>query len=68
MAEAAIGLGNIIGPVLGSFIYGFGGYDLTMYIFAGFTLLIALICAYFLPSSLNENDEDFDVFRKSTSS
>lgn len=55
--EAMMGLGNILGPVLGSLIYGYAGYELTMLSFALLLFLIAMTCVYLLPNSLNQADE-----------
>ena len=56
--EAAAGLGLMIGPPLGSIIYGHLGYAWAFYFF---TILLAynLVCLIVLmPASLNDKDVD----------
>ena len=53
MLEAAFGFGCIVGPSLGSMVYGVVGYEWTMYFFAVQTLIFMLIQVWILPNSLN---------------
>ena len=49
------GLGAIIGPVLGSFVYAFGGYSFTFYFFAGVLFINLILTICLVPSILNKN-------------
>ena len=52
-AEAATGVGLVMGPALGSFIYSFLGYMFTFIAF-GILLMIGMILIFFLlPASVN---------------
>jgi len=51
--EASVGVGLMIGPVLGSLVFGFVGYEYTFYVF-GALIGVGLITVYFLlPARLN---------------
>ena len=56
--EAAFGLGMMLGPTIGSFVYGLVGYEFTMYYFALQTLIFPVVNSYVLPDSLNGADEE----------
>jgi MFS family permease len=51
--ESAVGVGLMIGPVLGSVVYGLVGYESTFYIFGG--VIFCGLCTVFvlLPGRLN---------------
>ena len=52
-AEGAVGVGLLIGPALGSLMYGFLGYVETFVAF-GVVLMLSMIPLYiFLPDDLN---------------
>ena len=51
--EASSGLGMILGPPLGSLIYGISGYQWAFYAFSLLTLGNFLNCAAFIPNKLN---------------
>jgi MFS family permease len=51
--ESAVGIGLMIGPVLGSLIYGFVGYAPTFYIFGSVIGLGLIIVFFLLPPRLN---------------
>ena len=55
MAEAAAGIGLMLGPVMGAFIYAYVGYMGTFFIFAGVLFLSGCSVYLALPSSLNRN-------------
>ena len=42
--EIYAGLGVGLGPFIGSFVYGYVGYEYTMYVFGLFNLVILIIC------------------------
>ena len=51
--ESAVGVGLMIGPVLGSLVYGFCGYEKTFYVF-GTVIGLGLIAVFLLlPTRLN---------------
>ena len=51
--ESAVGVGLMIGPVLGSAVFGLCGYAKTFYVF-GTVIALGLVCVFFLlPSRLN---------------
>ena len=51
--ESAVGVGLMIGPVLGSLVYGFCGYEKTFYVF-GTVIGLGLVAVFILlPSRLN---------------
>ena len=51
--ESAVGVGLMIGPVLGSLVYGFAGYEKTFYVF-GSVIGLGLIAVFILlPKRLN---------------
>lgn len=49
------GLGAIIGPVIGSVVYGIGGYAFTFYFFAGVITINLTLNTLLVPSVLNHN-------------
>ena len=53
--EAAIGLGLIIGPPVGSLMYGFFDYQWAFYAFSIFLTFNAILCVFLIPNSLNYN-------------
>lgn len=51
--ESAVGVGLMIGPVLGSVVYGLCGYEKTFYVF-GTVIGIGLVSVFLLlPARLN---------------
>jgi MFS family permease len=55
MAESAAGLGLMLGPVIGSLIYGKLHYMYTFLVFTGILLVNCIVIFFLLPSSLNDN-------------
>jgi hypothetical protein len=53
-----VGVGLMLGPVLGSLIYGFMGYEDTFYVFTGFISLGAIVVIFLLPTSINFAGEE----------
>jgi MFS family permease len=53
MGESAAGLGQMLGPMLGSILYSYLHYFGAFMIFAGFLLIAAIMSFLILPSSLN---------------
>jgi MFS family permease len=51
--EASVGVGLMIGPVLGSLVYGFVGYEKTFYVFGAVIGLGLLTVSILLPRRLN---------------
>ena len=58
--EALTGLGLIIGPIIGSCLYGFLGYSQTFYIYGAFLIFLAFIIRINFPddSELEPNSDD----------
>lgn len=55
--EAAGGLGLMIGPPLGSFLYSMFKYAWTFYSLAVFIFINTLLCLFFIPDKLNKQTE-----------
>jgi MFS family permease len=53
--QTAVGLGLLLGPVIGTIIYSFAGYEGTFYILSGVLTCSLLITTFFLPSRLNKS-------------
>ena len=51
--ESAIGFGLLIGPVIGSFVYGQFGFSGTFYFFSLLMAMMFMFSLAFLPSRLN---------------
>jgi MFS family permease len=56
--EASEGMGLMIGPALGSVMYGVLGYDWAFYAFSIMIVMTFFVQLIFLPSSLNSEDDD----------
>lgn len=56
-AEAAIGIGLVLGPVLGSFLFNFVGYTITFLVFGALLLIGAIMIQVLLPSRVNYTQE-----------
>jgi MFS family permease len=57
LIEAAVGLGLVIGPPLGSVMYGSLGYAWAFYSTSIMVFCNILLCLKFVPSKLNVNPE-----------
>ena len=57
LMEAACGLGLIVGPPIGSLMYGYFGFEGAFMIFSGIILVNLVTCAIFLTSKLNLTQE-----------
>jgi len=55
--QSACAIGLMIGPVMGSFIYGFVGYQFTFYIIAAILLACCILVFFVLPNELNTVDD-----------
>lgn len=49
--EASTGIGNMLGPVLGSFVFEAVGFDATFWIFGGVMAPIPFLILIFLPAA-----------------
>lgn len=59
--EGSIGIGIIVGPIIGSFIYGLVNYEWVFYSF-GFLMIYNFLClACVLPSGLNVTEDPADL-------
>ena len=61
--EALTGLGLIIGPILGSSLYGLFGFANTFFIYGGFLVVLALVIKMNFPDDsereLGDEDDNF---------
>lgn len=60
--EIVVGLGLGIGPLVGAALYGPLEYSGTMYFFGGLNIFTMVMCAIFIPKSLNETATREEVF------
>ena len=59
--KASTGLGLMLGPSLGSLIYGFFGYAITFYFFSVFIFLAIVLQTILIPNSVNKpKDEEME--------
>lgn len=56
MAEAAQGIGDMLGPIIGSMLYSLIGYKMTFMVYAGVFTIIVVFIYNILPWSLNNFD------------
>lgn len=56
--QTAVGLGLLMGPVIGTSIYGLVGYEFTFYILAGVLSLSFLTAIFLLPNRINKYKND----------
>ena len=56
--QTAVGLGLLMGPVVGTTIYGFAKYEKTFYILAGILSASFLTAVFLLPSRINKYTND----------
>ncbi len=54
----AVGLGLLLGPVIGTSIYQFAGYEWTFYSLAGILILSLIIAIFMLPNRINKYSND----------
>jgi MFS family permease len=54
-AESVTGIGCMIGPVLGGFLYVGFGYFWTFFIFGGICLISLVVTLIITPTSINES-------------
>mmetsp|Transcript_31724 Transcript_31724/g.48627 ORF Transcript_31724/g.48627 Transcript_31724/m.48627 type:complete len:158 (-) Transcript_31724:1015-1488(-) len=59
--EISVGVGLGIGPTLGSFVYGYLGYEYTMYVFGILNFLALLTCSMLIPGELNQTASDNEL-------
>ena len=53
LMEAACGLGLILGPPIGSLMYGYFGFQGAFYVFSIVILINLIVCIFLLPNKLN---------------
>jgi MFS family permease len=58
--EGAIGIGLMVGPVMGSFLFGAMGYEYTFLTISGILFVFTVIVCFMLPGRLN-NAKDNNV-------
>ena len=49
MLEGAAGLGMMVGPLIGTFLFWIGGYNFIYYSFGSIFYVLAIVMFYFLP-------------------
>ena len=57
LGNASTGIGAIVGPVIGALVYATLGFQVSLFIFSCFIVLMIVLSALLLPNSLNENAE-----------
>ncbi len=67
MGESAAGLGQMLGPMLGSIFYTYLHYFGSFMIFAGFLLFAAVLSFITLPASLNVKLDTMDEEERAVS-
>jgi MFS family permease len=58
MAESCSGIGIMLGPVIGSFLYTSFGYFWAFMCFAIYISIASILSFYILPNSLNSEKEE----------
>ena len=64
LAESCFGIGTMFGPTIGGFLFDVGGFPLPFWVSGGFSLVLSIICYFFLNDShsisddLEESDRD----------
>ena len=64
LAESCFGIGTMFGPTIGGFLFDVGGFPLPFWISGGFSLVLSIICYFFLSDihsisdDLEESDRD----------
>lgn len=66
-AEAASGVGLVVGPVLGSILYGSVGYMYTFVIFGAILALSSLLTYFILPNPSASSNDDLEESNESLS-
>ena len=59
--EICVGLGLGLGPVIGSFFFGFLAFEGTMYLFGVFNLLATGMCICMIPNALNQTLSEDEI-------
>ena len=49
LLEAMVGIGLILGPILGSILYSFLGFETTFFVYGGFVVILAIIIRVNIP-------------------
>lgn len=57
MVEIAIGMGLVVGPLMGSILYSYFGFEMTFFIVAACFFTMAPIFCVILPNSINRKDQ-----------
>ena len=53
LLEAMAGLGLIVGPIIGSALYSFLGFELTFFVYGGVEVLLAIVIRFNVPDRRN---------------
>ena len=54
LLEAMAGLGLIVGPIIGSVLYSFLGFEKTFFVYGGIELVLAVIIRFNVPDRRNQ--------------
>lgn len=60
--EAVTGIGLIMGPLLGSLLFGLGGYKFIFYSFGTLFIILSSLVNIVFPSSVDNNNSDCDNY------
>jgi len=55
MCEGSSGLGMMVGPLIGTFLFWVGGYNFIYYSFGSIFYILAVVMFYFLPKNLDQH-------------
>ena len=56
--EAVTGVGLILGPLIGSFLYSYGGFSFTFYAFGSLFIVFSMFINFIIPSKVNHVQPD----------
>lgn len=63
-SEICIGLGQLLGPLIGSSVYDTLQFDGTLYLFGGLNLLGLITCIVLIPGQLNKTISTEEVLER----
>ena len=63
-SEIFIGLGQLLGPLIGSSVYDTLGFAGTLYLFGGLNSLGLIICFVFVPGQLNKTVSTEEILER----
>ena len=63
-SEIFIGLGQLLGPLIGSSVYDTLQFDGTLYLFGGLNALGLIMCIIFIPAQLNKTISSEEILER----